>query len=134
MAEPAESRDATAAYIAGIVAQGPPMSQEQRDRLRTLLARIHSARQQLRTGNTGSRLTAVAPACPVSALDLRPSWWGYPTRCANSHEWRPGSVVVAWYPCTDCPAAIANRMGHLRVSCRTPDCTSVWFRPAHAGG
>ncbi len=54
MAEPAERRDPTAVYVAGILAKAPPMSRQQRDRLQVLLGHIHSARQQLRTGNTGS--------------------------------------------------------------------------------
>jgi len=132
MAEPADIRDATAAYVAGIIAQAPPMNQEQRDRLQVLLAHIHSARQRLRTDKMGSRLAATSPTCSNHGVDMRPSWWSYPTQCGNNHDWKPGSVIVTWYPCADCPAAVANQMGHLRVACRTPGCASVWYRPAHA--
>jgi len=33
-------------------------------------------------------------------------------------------------PC-ECPGAQRNHMGHLRVSCRTDGCGSVWYRPRH---
>jgi hypothetical protein len=131
MAEPAETRDATTVYVAGILAKSPPMSRQQRDRLQVLLAHIHNARQQLRSGNTDRRLAESSPASSHRAPDSRPSWWSYPAQCGNYHDWKPGSVIVTWYPCAECPAAVTNRMGHLQVSCRTPGCACVWLSPAH---
>ena len=156
-----ETRDVSTAYVADILAKAPPMSWQQRDRLQVLLAHIHNARQQLRTGNTSSTGSArslgstgsasstgslgsassLAPgptlaenpsACSHRVADARPSWWNYPAHCSNYHDWKPGGVVVTWHACVDCPAAVANGLGHLRVSCRTPGCTSSWYRPAHA--
>jgi hypothetical protein len=132
MAEPAETRDATAVYVAGILAKSPPMSRQQRDRLQVLLAHIHSARQQLRSASIDRKVPASSPAASHRVTDMRPPWWIYPAQCANSHDWKPGSVIVTWYPCADCPAAVANQMGHLRVSCRASGCASVWHGPAHA--
>src|SRR5215472_14653143 len=63
----------------------------------------------------------------------RPSWWSYPERCSHGHDWGPGRVIVSWMPC-DCPAATASGAsgaGHLRVSCHTPGCGSVWYSPRH---
>jgi len=63
----------------------------------------------------------------------RPDWWCYPLKCSHGHLWAPGLISVSWMPC-DCAPALAKRergAGHLRVSCRTPHCGSVWYRPAH---
>jgi hypothetical protein len=155
MAEPAPTRDPSSSYIADILAKAPPMSRQQRDRLQVLLAQIHNARQQLRTASTASiaatasitstestRSTArigsagrgLAEESPASAhpiADVRPLWWSYPAQCSNHHEWKPGSVIVSWQACADCPAAVANQLGHLRAICRSPGCNSVWFSPDH---
>jgi hypothetical protein len=142
-----ETRHVSTAYVADILAKAPPMSWQQRDRLQVLLALIHNARQQLRTGNTSSTGSASSlgslgstgptlaenpPACSHRVADTRPSWWSYPAHCSNYHDWKPGGVVVTWHPCVDYPAAVANGLGHLQVSCRTPGCTSSWYRPAHS--
>lgn len=137
MAEPAPARDPSASYIADILAKAPPMSRQQRDRLQVLLAQIHNARQQLRTASTastastGRRLAEQSLASSQPAVGAQPLWWSYPAQCSNHHDWKPGSVMVTWEPCGDCPAAAANQLGHLRVSCRTPGCPSVWYSPSH---
>jgi hypothetical protein len=134
MAEPAPARDASASYIADILAKAPPMNRQQRDRLQVLLAQIHSARQQLRTASTasgGRRPAEQSLASSQRAVDAQPLWWSYPAQCSNHHDWKPGSVMVTWQACGDCPAAAANQLGHLRVSCRTPGCSSVWYSPSH---
>jgi hypothetical protein len=41
----------------------------------------------------------------------------------------PGLITVSWLPCL-C-ASQRRGAGHLRVSCRAPDCPSVWYRPPH---
>ena len=142
-ADPAETRDVTTGYVADVLAKAPPMSWQQQDRLQILLALIHNARQQLRTGNTSSidgtgstgsegRLLAEDPPAYTQVLDGRPAWWSYPAHCSNYHDWKPGTVVVTWHACADCPAAVANGLGHLRVSCQAPGCISVWDRPGHS--
>jgi len=64
-----------------------------------------------------------------------PGWWAswYPPECARGHPWGPGLIAVSWMPCW-CAFAVeqgARGAGHLRVSCRSPGCDSVWFRPRH---
>jgi hypothetical protein len=39
-------------------------------------------------------------------------------------------VTASWYPC-ECPNAQANHWRHLRETCRTTGCGSVWYRPPH---
>ena len=80
------------------------------------------------------KLADDSPTCSNRVVDMRPSWWSYPAQCSNCHDWKPGTVIVTWYPCAGCPEAVANQLGHLRVSCRVPGCASVWYRPAHTPG
>lgn len=64
----------------------------------------------------------------------RPSWWKYPERCANGHEWGPGRVIVSFERCDCAPvrAAYPGRgQGHLSVACLEPGCLSVWYSPPH---
>src|SRR5271166_6684451 len=72
--------------------------------------------------------------CSTYGVDVqRPDWWCYPLRCSHGHPWAPGTITVSWMPC-DCGPAQAQRSsgyGHLRVSCRTVGCGSVWYKPRH---
>ena len=61
----------------------------------------------------------------------RPDWWPYPVACSHGHPWAPGCVTVSRLPCSECPGGTANHNGHLRLSCRTPGCGSVWYKPKH---
>jgi hypothetical protein len=53
-----------------------------------------------------------------------------PVACRLHHPWRPGTVTVSWEPC-ECAAAQAARGGHIRVACRAPGCSEVWWSPRH---
>lgn len=63
---------------------------------------------------------------------VRPDWWCYPDRCGNGHRWAPGLVSVSWMPC-NCAVARdgTTGRGHLRVSCLTDGCRSVWYPSGH---
>jgi hypothetical protein len=61
----------------------------------------------------------------------RLDWWKYPVKCGHGHPWGPGRVIVSWVVCQ---CALDGGEGHLRVSCRTDGCPSVWYQPPHRPG
>jgi hypothetical protein len=87
----------------------------------------------LAEAKTIDRGDSVATAL-TSWATAHPSWWCYPERCANGHEWGPGLITVSWMPC-DCGPAQAAREhgpGHVVVYCEaSPSCRSAWYQPRH---
>ncbi|HUZ38137.1 MAG TPA: hypothetical protein VMV17_17585 [Streptosporangiaceae bacterium] len=66
---------------------------------------------------------------------VRPTWWRYPERCANGHEWGPGLIIVGWSPFRCEPALVARGSvggaGHRVVHCGTEGRRSTWYVPRH---
>jgi hypothetical protein len=75
------------------------------------------------------------PTSPDPATQAVEAFAGDAAVCAVvGHRWTPGKIIVSWLPCAECPGGRSNHNGHLRVSCREPGCSSVWYRPTHAAG
>lgn len=56
----------------------------------------------------------------------RPHAETVPERCEQGHPLGPGTVLVGWFPCSDCDTPF---LGHRTYTCQV--CNSVLYRPPH---